>query len=67
MLCGKPGQFEVDDEELAQAIKDWVRLPAMRRPLIQRALPQLTADQREQLMNGTHGACFDKAFPEEER
>lgn len=66
MLCGQPGQFEVEDPDLAQAIKDWTRLPAMRRPPIQRALPDLSADLREQLMNGTHGACFDRAFPEEE-
>lgn len=66
MLCGQPGQFEVDDPDLAEAIKDWTRLPAMRRPLIQRALPELSPGQREQLMNGTHEACFDKAFPPEE-
>lgn len=66
MLCGQPGQFEVDDPELAKAVLDWTRLPAMRRPPIQRALPELTPGQREQLLSGSHEDCYDKAFPEED-
>jgi len=31
--------------------------------LIQRAMPNLTADQREILISGTCGPCFDKMFP----
>lgn len=33
---------------------------------IQDALPSLSAGDRQQLMTGTHDACFDNAFPEEE-
>jgi hypothetical protein len=66
MLCGKPGSIDIADEDLAKRAIDWTRLPAMRRPFIQVALPELTPGQREQLMNGSHEECFDKAFPEDE-
>ena len=33
---------------------------------IQQAWPQGSAGDREQIINGTHSACFDKAFPEED-
>ncbi len=32
-------------------------------PLIQDAMPYLTADEREVLISGTCGECFDKMFP----
>lgn len=32
---------------------------------IQNALPTLSADEREQLVSGSHGSCFDNAFPED--
>lgn len=32
---------------------------------IQKAMPGLDDDEREQLMSGIHGACFDAEFPEE--
>ena len=32
--------------------------------LIQDAMPYLTADEREVLISGTCGNCFDKMFPE---
>ena len=65
MLCGKLGSL-VLPKPLAIKAAEWRRLPAMRRPFIQNALPELTPGQREQLMNGTHEACFDKAFPPED-
>jgi hypothetical protein len=34
--------------------------------LIQRAMPYLTADQRELLISGVCGECFDKMFTPEE-
>ena len=34
--------------------------------LIQDALPELSASEREQLMTGIHAECWDRAFPEEE-
>ncbi len=33
---------------------------------IQKALPELTATQREQLMTGICGDCWDKLFPDED-
>jgi hypothetical protein len=66
MLCGKPGDLEIADEGLAKRALAWLRLPAARRPLIQQALPELTPALREQMLSGSHDACFDKAFPPEE-
>jgi len=66
MLCGKPGELEIEDEVLAKKALRWLRLPTARRPFIQRALPELTPGEREQMMNGSHEACFDKAFPPDE-
>jgi hypothetical protein len=34
--------------------------------LIQDALPELSLDERELLISGTCGACFDELFPEED-
>lgn len=35
--------------------------------LIQRMLPNLTADERELLMNQMCGKCYDDMFPDDER
>jgi hypothetical protein len=64
MLCGKQGTLDLDEVLAIRAIQ-WRRLPTMRRPFVQNALPELTPGQREQLMNGSHEACFDAAFPDE--
>lgn len=34
---------------------------------IQRALPELSDDDRELLLTGTHPQCWDKLFPTEEQ
>ena len=34
--------------------------------LIQRAMPELSASEREQLMTGIHGECWDQVFGEAE-
>jgi hypothetical protein len=34
--------------------------------LIQRAFPEMPADQRELLITGTHPACWDRLFAEDE-
>jgi hypothetical protein len=34
-------------------------------PFIQQSLPMLSDDDRGTLLSGSHGSCFDKAFPEE--
>jgi len=33
---------------------------------VQTAFPMLDADEREQVMSGTHGECWDAAFPEDD-
>lgn len=33
---------------------------------VQDAFPSLTADEREQLLTGVHGPCFDLMFPPDE-
>ena len=33
--------------------------------LIQNALPELSADQREMMISGTCGDCWDKMYPED--
>ena len=66
MLCGKPGEINIKDEALAKAMIAWLRMPPMRRPYVQREFPELSPGLREQMLSGSHEACFDKAFPPEE-
>lgn len=51
--CGKLYQFEVPNE----GYKRWLE-----GELIQKALPMLTPDQRELMISGICGKCFDKMF-----
>lgn len=55
--CGKRATLEVP----AEGYEHW-----RDGELIQRALPQLSADAREQLMTGYCSPCWDKLFKEEE-
>lgn len=57
MLCGESGRIVVDEAGL-EAWESGV--------LIQDALPELSASEREQLMTGIHAECWDRAFPEED-
>ena len=57
MLCGESGHIVVDEAGL-EAWGSGV--------LIQNAFPELSAAEREQLMTGIHGECWDKAFREED-
>lgn len=57
MGCGKGGEIDVPEDGYVR----WKN-----GEFIQNALPMLTANQREQLMTGMHGECFDDMFPEEE-
>ena len=54
-MCHKKSQLQVP----LQGLEAW-----RRGELIQRALPELTADEREMLMTGTHPDCWDKMFEE---
>jgi hypothetical protein len=56
MICGQDGTVKMPKD----AYERWVG-----GMLIQRAWPEGTPGQREQLATGTHGDCFDKAFPPE--
>lgn len=59
MYCNKGGTVLVPKEV-------WEKWDNGNGPFIQRLWPQGSADEREQLINGTHGPCFDKMFPPEE-
>lgn len=58
MFCGKDGTLEVPPEVLER----WDNGKGL---FIQEAWPEGSADEREQLMTGIHGKCFDEAFPDE--
>jgi len=55
-MCGASFPLDVTDEQIA----NW-----RNGALIQRAMPNLTADERELLISGYCGTCFDKLFPPE--
>ena len=57
IVCGERGEVELTDEEVLALGSD---------KLIQHALPNRDADFREQVMTGTHPACWDKMFSDEE-
>lgn len=56
--CGEEGELEVSESGYI-AWKGGM--------LIQRAMPELTVDQREQLITGYHGECWEKLFSDEEK
>lgn len=65
MLCDNkvlPASVEIDvTDEVAHGIERYERGLS-----IQQALPMLSDGVREQIITGTHGVCFDAAFPDEE-
>lgn len=66
--CGQPSSVSMTlDQQLRyDTWKELRRKAPWKAPHVQRAFPDLTAGEREQLINGTHSACFDEMFPEEE-
>lgn len=56
-VCGKAGEVEVIEAQY-NSWKDGV--------LIQRAMPNLSEDEREMLITGIHGECWDKLFDADE-
>lgn len=58
-FCREPGTLQVP----VSVLQKWNN---GRGQFIQQAWPEGTPDQREQLMTGIHGKCFDEAIPEEE-
>ena len=57
-FCGEPAELTGLDPNAFAAWQSGV--------YVQNAFPGLSADQREILVSGTHGECFDQLFPEEE-
>jgi hypothetical protein len=56
-MCGKSSIVEVD----ADGLRMW-----QAGAHIQRAFPELLPHQRELLLTGTHPACWDRMWPEED-
>lgn len=56
-LCNKPNTITAPTEDYIQ----WLYGAS-----IQVAFPYLSADDREGLMTGTHGPCFDAAFKDDD-
>lgn len=57
MVCQRTSQLVVP----AEGLRAW-----REGELIQTALPGLTPDEREMLINGTHPDCFDSLFGDDE-
>lgn len=59
VMCGESSQIEVESE----AFYSW-----RSGTLTQIAFPEMPADQREQLISGTHSKCWDEmwSFTEDE-
>lgn len=54
-LCNDPQVIKVEESSL----RKW-----QQGELIQNAMPRLTANEREMLVSGTCGVCWDKMFNE---
>lgn len=55
--CGDPVAMEVNESDLDRWLSG--------KELVQDAFPYLTADQREILISGICGKCFDKMFSDD--
>jgi transcription elongation factor Elf1 len=58
--CGQSGEVEIPTEAIDR-YKIWMSGVGN----IQKMLPELSDDEREQLMTGTHGSCYDLMAPDE--
>ncbi len=58
--CISCGQIGYVDDVKEKDYKVWMM--SKDRPKIQDIFPYLNADQREQLMTGTHPACWNQMF-----
>ena len=56
-FCNKPSSVVVDRNRY----DDW----AAGNGYVQTVFPELSAGERETLINGSHEECFDNAFPED--
>jgi hypothetical protein len=62
-VCEKPSWITVDPNT-ASRVMDWLHAPD-NKPFIQHALPMLSVDEREQILTGIHGPCYDKLFADD--
>jgi hypothetical protein len=60
MLCGQPVELAGLDPDALALFLD------RQGPLVQDAFPQLSDSEREVLMSGSHGRCFEAAFADED-
>ena len=63
LVCGEYATIEVTEEQ-AERVRAWASGQDSR--FIQDALPFLNKAEREILLSGTHGECFERMFPPEE-
>jgi hypothetical protein len=56
-VCEKTSDFTLD----AEKVRQW-----REGAFIQDVFPELTANQREQIVSGTHPKCWEILFPEDE-
>lgn len=61
IMCGEGGEITVDAERWAEYIKEY-NDPSSQSPKrhIQGAFPEMSADDREQIVSGTHAKCWNK-------
>ena len=59
MCCNQSGTVEVPKAE-------WEAWDNGRGPFIQHAMPSVSADVREQILTGTHPACWDALWKDME-
>jgi len=57
MVCGKRSEVEITEEQHRQLAYEHVQV----------VFPDWTPDQRELLITGTHGDCWDSMFSEDEK
>jgi hypothetical protein len=62
VFCEKKSYITFGTEAEIKRVLAWAAMPHNERPLIQHGLPNLTVGQREQILNGSHDECFQKAF-----
>lgn len=59
-FCGQPAQVAGLDPAKLELFASG------QGPFVQDLFPELSADDRETLISGVHGSCFDAAFPPED-
>lgn len=62
-FCRQPTKVPAASAVEATAILDWIE-NRHQRPHVQDAFPHLSLDDRESMISGSHGPCFDAAFAE---